>query len=56
MALNATIAAIVSVVNPYFVAWLVPLALVFVLLRNYAAGAQRDLQRLEAVTRSPISP
>ena len=45
---------LICVVNPYYVAWLLPLIVTFVLLRNYAAGAQRDLQRLESVTRSPI--
>ena len=46
--------ALICVVNPYFVLWLVPLAGVFLLLRSYAAGAQRDLQRLESISRSPI--
>eukprot|EP00964_Phaeocystis_antarctica_P024518 scaffold13737_cov66-Phaeocystis_antarctica.AAC.1 len=45
---------LICVVNLYFVVWLVPLAGVFLLLRSYAAGAQRDLQRLESVSRSPI--
>ena len=45
---------LIASTNVYFIAWLFPVVACFMLLRNYAAGAQRDLQRLEAVSRSPI--
>ena len=45
---------LVSVTNYYFLAWLFPLFLLYTLLFRHTNSATRDLQRLEAVSRSPI--
>jgi len=45
---------IVSVSNPWFLGWLLPLSILYYLLQSHVKSANRDLKRLETVSRSPI--
>ena len=45
---------LIAVVSPVFLAWVLPLVVLYLALMRYSAPATRDLQRLEATSRSPI--
>jgi ATP-binding cassette, subfamily C (CFTR/MRP), member 1 len=48
------ILAVVSIATPWFVLMLPPVTVIYYFLQRYYIPAARELQRLEAVTRSPI--
>ncbi|XP_064639147.1 ATP-binding cassette sub-family C member 4-like isoform X1 [Lineus longissimus] len=52
--LGLGIILVAGIVNPWVFIPCVPLAILFVMLRQYYMKSSRDIKRLEAVTRSPI--